>query len=117
MTPGNPEAQTAQSSSQDDSSDWKLNVSFNWKEMFDAIDSEIIENGTLESGNAVIALFRFLLIPDSPFNINSMNNRLTALEEIVEKKDSEIEKQKKESQDFKTRTKRLTKILGSKMRL
>ena len=41
LTPGNPEAQTAQSSSQDDSSDWKSNVSFNWKEMFDAIDSEI----------------------------------------------------------------------------
>ena len=95
LTPGNPEAQTAQSSSQDDSSDWKLNVSFNWKEMFDAIDSEIIENGTLESGNAVRALVRFLLIPDSPFNINSMNNRLKALEEIVEKKDSEIEKLKK----------------------
>ena len=95
LTPGNPEAQTAQSSSQDDSSDWKLNVSFNWKEMFDAIDSEIIENGTLESGNAVRALVRFLLISDSPFNINSMNNRLKALEEIVEKKDSEIEKLKK----------------------
>ena len=63
--------------------------------MFDAIDSEIIENGTLESGNAVRALVRFLLIPDSPFNINSMNNRLKALEEIVEKKDSEIEKLKK----------------------
>ena len=45
LTTGNPEAQTAQSSSQDENcnnSDWKSNISFNWKEMFDSIDSEIL---------------------------------------------------------------------------
>ena len=92
--------------------DWK-NTTFNWDDMFRQIDDEIIENGTIESGNAVRALVRYLVIPSSPFNIKVMHDKLSSLEKRVEQKESEIELKNAEISDLKKKVDSLQKDGGT----
>lgn len=58
--------------------------------MFNQVDNEITENGSIESGNAVRILVRYLLIPSSPFNLKIMMEKIATLEEKVGQKELEI---------------------------
>ena len=80
--------------------DWK-NQTFNWDEMFNQIDKEISENGSIESANAVRVLVRYLLIPSSPFNLKVMMDKITALEEKVGQKELEINQKNIEISELK----------------
>ena len=80
--------------------DWK-NQTFNSDEMFNQIDNEITENGTIESGNAVRVLVRYLLIHSSPFNLKVMMEKIAALEEKVGQKELEINQKNIEISELK----------------
>ena len=81
-------------------SDWK-NQTFNWDEMFNQIDNEISENGSIESGNAVRILVRYLLIPSSPFNLKVMMEKIATLKEKVGQKELEINQKDNEISELK----------------
>ena len=86
---------TSHSSTQEDFSGWKSNVSFNWDEMFDSIDAEVSENGNVEAANALRAMVRFFLVPSSPYSIKNLSDKISALEKKVDEKEVEIESLKK----------------------
>ena len=80
--------------------DWK-NQTFNFDEMFNQIDTEITENGSIESTNAIRVLVRYLLIPSSPFNLKVMMEKIAALEEKVGQKELEINQKDNEISELK----------------
>ena len=60
--------------------------------MFNQLDNEITESGSMDSTNAVRILVRYLLIPYSPYNLKVMKEYISALEERIDQKELEISK-------------------------
>ena len=110
---------TSHSSTQEDFSGWKSNVSFNWDEMFDSIDAEVSENGNVEAANALRAMVRFFLVPSSPYSIKNSSDKISALEKKVDEEEVELETLKKklkgiqsENQKNKEKLKKQTEKLS-----
>ena len=84
-------------------SDWKLGIDLDWHEMFNQIDSKISETGAIDPSTAIRTLVRYLLIPSSPFNLNTIKEKISSLEERLDKRESEIATKDSEILDLKNK--------------
>ena len=87
----------------DSHSDWKLGNDLDWHEMFNQIDSKISETGAIDPSTAIRTLVRYLLIPSSPFNLNTIKEKISSLEERLDKRESEIANKDSEILDLKNK--------------
>ena len=84
-------------------SDWKLGTDLDWHEMFNQIDSEISETGAIDHTTLIRTFVRYLLIPSSPFNLNTIKEKISSLEERIDKRESEIANKDSEILDLKNK--------------